>query len=92
MEHGSASTYTNHGCHCEQCRCAHRAQAARRRAWRRDQRRADDAGRLVAPLPPEQHGNTSTYTNWSCRCRLCAEANRLYCKGLRMRQHVEAQR
>lgn len=34
-------------------------------------------GRMVAPVPDEQHGSASTYNNHGCRCRPCERANTL---------------
>lgn len=38
--------------------------------------RVEIGGRLVAPLPDEQHGSESTYNNWCCRCVRCSVAAR----------------
>lgn len=34
-------------------------------------------GRLVAPVPDEQHGSESTYNNWCCRCVPCGDVARV---------------
>jgi hypothetical protein len=66
--HGRHATYRNHGCRCEPCSVAHRAEVARARA-RRHQRTADNGG--IAPT--DTHG-ASTYSNWRCRCLTCLAA------------------
>lgn len=63
-DHGSASTYRNHGCRCELCKKAWAAFIAARRAIR-----------FAAPLPVgRRHGEYTTYTNYGCRCALCRKA------------------
>ena len=67
-DHGSASTYDNHGCRCDECRAANAA----RHAAARKRRKVDlGAGRAVVP-----HGKASTYANWGCRCAACTAARR----------------
>jgi len=65
--------YTNHHCRCETCRAGMRAYASKRRRERAAQRVMID-GRLVAPVA--NHGLSSTYDNWACRCIPCSEARR----------------
>lgn len=85
MRHGSVSTYNNYHCHCDDCRAAKSADVMQRRASRYARRTLQD-GRLIAPVPAQQHGSAATYTNWGCRCVPCTEANRLYCWELRQRR------
>jgi hypothetical protein len=67
--HGLPSTY-RHGCRCDECRTAHTADCAARRA-QRSERPADEV----------PHG-LSGYNNWACRCGTCSlaksEANAQY--------------
>jgi len=53
------------------------SQRQQRRAWKRAKYAARQlvAGRLVAPVPGEQHGKKATYCNHGCRCRPCTAAN-----------------
>lgn len=66
-DHGSRSTYNNHGCRCDECRAAHAAYVARRSAERRAELAAG-----AATLP---HGVLSTYNAWGCRCEDCRAAH-----------------
>lgn len=68
IDHGSASTYTNHGCRCDECRTAKSAVVARQRS----ERRALLALGLAAVV---EHGRASTYQNYCCRCDPCTDAN-----------------
>ncbi len=65
-DHGSVSTYINHKCRCDACRCAAN-EAHRRQQAARERRLAADP-RLAA------HGKMQTYINWGCRCRPCRDA------------------
>ena len=73
-DHGSASTYSNHGCRCDLCK----------RAW------ADLVQRLRSnreALAPEtrtdiMHGRAATYTNHRCRCDACRIAWATYYREL----------
>ena len=47
-------------------------------------------GRLVAPVPVEQHGSQSTYNNWMCRCEPCSVANRAVKRGQREQERRAA--
>lgn len=62
--------------------------AARARKRRSELRTMVD-GRLVAPVPPEQHGSVSTYNNWMCRCAKCTEAIRRYMADWVQRQKAK---
>jgi hypothetical protein len=58
-------------------RLPHREAATQRRLReRRGRLRVLVDGRLVAPVPDEQHGSVSTYSNWMCRCAACSDAAR----------------
>jgi hypothetical protein len=52
------------------------AATQRRLRERRGRLRVLVDGRLVAPVPDEQHGSVSTYNNWMCRCTACSDAAR----------------
>lgn len=67
--HGSTNGYSNHHCHCRECR----AEWAR---WCAEKKR-DRAERLAKDPTLAEHGRVSTYSNWLCRCEPCTEANRL---------------
>jgi hypothetical protein len=55
----------SHGCRCGVCRAAATAAQA---VWRHSRR--------SVPVPDDvPHGTSSTYVNWSCRCRPCTAAN-----------------
>lgn len=69
----NASTYTNHGCRCDECRKAWAAQVKRRQAERFALRTVVDGLLVAAHLPAEKHGVESTYGNWGCRCRDCTD-------------------
>ncbi len=69
--HGLASTYSA-GCRCAECRRAHTRYQASLRAKRLS------SGRVLG-----EHGKSSTYSNWGCRCERCrlawrAEMRRQY--------------
>ena len=69
--HGSSSTYTNHGCRCDECRAAWAATIGGIKA-RRHALRVEVDGRMVAAhLPHEMHGKPGTYGNHGCRCEEC---------------------
>lgn len=78
-EHGTAYTYGNLGCRCDECRAA-------QREVRRRQRRA----RGVKPQRQAQHGTTSMYTAHKCRCDECRQAWADYWKAYRARKRQEA--
>lgn len=78
-DHGTLSTYTNHGCRCEACK---RANADYHRNLRRTRRAALAAGRA----PGLKHGSFSTYTNHGCRCEACKRAKREYRRRYRQRR------
>lgn len=71
--HGIASTYRSqvYACRCDPCREA--STALQRRGS------AERAARLKAGEEVE-HGTTSTYTNWGCRCPECTESNKAACR------------
>lgn len=71
--HGTAASYNNHACRCEDCREAIRSYHAERRKERYAKRVLVN-GQLIAPLPDERHGKASTYANHGCRCRECVRA------------------
>lgn len=52
------------------------AATQRRLRERRGRLRVLVDGRLVAPVPDQQHGSVSTYNNWMCRCVPCGDAAR----------------
>jgi hypothetical protein len=69
------SGYTNYRCRCNICRQANTdRQYESREYWRasRDQIRATGFEHEVTNI---SHG-ISGYTNYSCRCKVCVEANR----------------
>lgn len=78
--HGITGYYN--GCRCDTCATASAAWRKQRND-RRKQQRVLVAGRLIAPLPTEQHGKVSTYTNWFCRCRDCRTAASSYQREIR---------
>lgn len=62
-EHGSASGVKRH-CRCNECRRYRREQNVKARARRAERE------------PGVRHGTEGGYTNWSCRCDACCDANR----------------
>ncbi|MGH3273945.1 MAG: hypothetical protein ACRDNZ_06410 [Streptosporangiaceae bacterium] len=58
--HGTASSYSNLGCRCDDCRAA---ASAARATWVRSLQ-----DRQFADVP---HGTPSGYRNWGCRCGEC---------------------
>lgn len=72
------------GCRCPECRADHAALARYYRTLRRETR-VLTGGVLTAPLPPEAHGQLSTYVNWGCRCDRCMSANAAYSRKWRNR-------
>lgn len=64
-EHGY-HMYRRHGCRCDVCRKGN--------AVRCSIEYADRAARLKADPSIRQHGNATTYHNWSCRCTPCKTA------------------
>lgn len=77
--HGDHRTYAK-GCRCDDCREAHRAWSAERRAaWKQDPSAADRAG----------HGNPSTYKNLGCRCSRCSKANTAVVNAWRARRREQ---
>ena len=85
VTHGQSSTYINYGCHCEPCMEAHRVAQADQRAKLRARRVLID-GRLVAPLPPDQHGLVSTFSNHGCQCDPCRAIHAARMQQVRERQ------
>lgn len=78
--HGDHRTYGK-GCRCGDCREAHRAfMAARRAAWASDPSAADRAG----------HGKMTTYRNYHCRCGPCTAANSAGVTAYRARRRERA--
>lgn len=79
-DHGSASTYTNHKCRCDECR----------RAWAEcvQRRKIDRAGILAEDPTAAEHGKETTYSNWSCRCDPCTEARRIADRARRERRRA----
>lgn len=70
LEHGgSGTTYEHYGCRCLECREAHRARIAKRRAVR--------IAELAADPTIVEHGKDSTYGNYGCRCDECREAHHI---------------
>lgn len=69
-DHGSYSTYTNHGCRCVLCRSAWAV-------WNRRYRRRRRAALETDPSIVE-HGKNSTYINYRCTCRECRAAHADY--------------
>jgi hypothetical protein len=63
--HGVLSTYTTHGCRCDECRAA---MAAYQR-----QHRAALAGLSIPPYVA--HGTVNAYANYGCRCLSCNAEN-----------------
>lgn len=64
--HGTPGGYTNHNCHCDQCKTAWRGY----QETRRDQRRL-----MVANGYTDFTHNANGYSNWGCRCVTCATAH-----------------
>lgn len=64
--HGTAAAYLA-GCRCPSCT----------QEWARVQtaRNLSRKERLAADPTLAQHGLSSTYTNWGCRCLLCTAAH-----------------
>lgn len=58
--HGTASSYNNLGCRCDDCRAA---ASAARATWVQSLQ-----DRKFADVP---HGTPSGYRNWGCRCERC---------------------
>lgn len=83
MEHGNASTYTNHKCRCDACRAAHA-----------EYRRAHPGWSMKGKTPPK-HGVASAYTNYGCRCELCRQAwakyHQSYVRRYRQKRHAGGQ-
>ncbi len=68
--------YTNRRCRCDNCREANRVQRAAARAfWREERTRTREAGfeHVVIGIT---HG-VSGSTNYSCRCDICVNTNRV---------------
>lgn len=65
LAHGTAATYTNHGCRCEPCRDASRAAYLQRRAqaW---------ALKAIPAPAPNPHGTEATWEQ--CPCPICVSA------------------
>lgn len=63
----NASTYTNWGCRCDECKASWAAMIRARRFVRRDLIKADPS--------LAEHGNHNTYVNWMCRCEACTQAH-----------------
>ena len=59
-KHGTASSYNNLGCRCDDCRAA---ASAARATWVQSLQ-----DRNFADVP---HGTPSGYRNWGCRCEQC---------------------
>ena len=68
-EHGVLSTYTNHGCRCDECKAANAIYHRRRRRERSE-----------SDVAPREHGTEATYVNYRCRCDACREARNAACK------------
>lgn len=64
IKHGSASTYVNYGCRCDDCKEGARQKIRERKA-------------AITPDDP-RHGTAGFYTNHGCRCDECREAVREY--------------
>lgn len=81
-DHGSSSTYTNHGCRCDACSIA----------WARQQRfgRASRVTRLADNPTLADHGSPWTYNNWGCRCRACTDAWSAYRSAHREQRKQDA--
>ena len=62
IKHGSASTYVNYGCRCDDCK-------EKMRQTVRDRKAA------ITPDDP-RHGTAGFYSNHGCRCDECREAVR----------------
>lgn len=70
--HGGSGTLYNQGCRCEPCREAHRERMRDGNARRAAERIRGENGDWYAPRAAE-HGTTSTYSNWGCRCDPCKD-------------------
>lgn len=76
QKHGSQYRYRA-GCRCRTCRSANTERCAEQRERRKaDPSAADRAG----------HGKASTYKNYLCRCRPCAQANYAAVQAFRQRK------
>jgi hypothetical protein len=61
--HGTYTSYTNHGCRCDDCRAANR----RYQASLKERLRSRD-------VPDHVHGTSGGYGNYGCRCLRCTDA------------------
>lgn len=77
------SGYANHGCRCEICTAACRANGQRRRQMIK-------AG--LKTIPSDIHGTENGYGNWICRCAACTEAHRIHRTQTRARAKRRAAR
>ena len=79
--HGTAAAYLA-GCRCPSCT----------QEWARVQtaRNTSRRERLAADPTLAQHGLSSTYTNWGCRCRLCTTAATVTRNKSKVRKKVAA--
>jgi len=69
LVHGKISTYTQHGCRCDECRKAHTM-------WKK----LYDCG--LIQKRERKHGTISKY-NAGCRCQICKTACRDYTRARR---------
>lgn len=79
--------YGNRDCRCATCTADRVAYQAEQVTARRAARVLLD-GRLVAPGAP--HGTGGGYTNWSCRCPACTEANYARVRAWKVRRRAAA--
>lgn len=63
----NVSTYSNHGCRCDECRVA----------WAEYQQNLRRVRREEGRLPEGGHGRNA-YQNYGCRCEKCTRANTAY--------------
>lgn len=77
-DHGSASTYANWDCRCDECRAAAVKAMARAKVRRVARATADPT---IVP-----HGTCNGYGNYGCRCRPCTEAWTVACNARNRRR------
>lgn len=73
--HGIASTYRSarYACRCSECREANNTLVV--------QERANRNARLQKDPTLVEHGKSTTYRNWGCRCQPCSEDHSRECKA-----------
>lgn len=72
-EHGGSGAMYNRGCRCEPCKARHRERMTEGNKRRWAQRVTGANGDWFAASVLD-HGTSSAYTNWGCRCDPCRGA------------------